>query len=98
MSDHLDDLGYEEVRHRLDRGDYLDPYELKVVKKWLHRQEKEQEFIASCKRATISSALETGRVARRANWIAVLALLISAIGAREHIVALLETILSYLGR
>jgi hypothetical protein len=98
MADDLDDLGYAEVRHRFDRGDYFDPSELKVVKTWLRRQEKEQEFIAACERASISSALEAGRAARRANLIAFLALLISTISTREHIGALVTTIIGFLGR
>lgn len=98
MADDLDDLGYAEVRHRLDRGDYLDPPELKSVKKWLRRQEKEREFIVACERASISSALEAGRTARRANCIALSALLISAISACEHIGALLTSILGYICR
>jgi len=98
MADDLDDLGYAEVQHRFDRGDYIDPSELKVVKKWLRRQEKEQEFIAACERASISSAFEARGSARRANLIAFLALLISAISAREHIGDLVTSILGYLGR
>ena len=98
MADDLDDLGYAEVRRHFDRGDYLDPSELKVVKKWLRRQEKEKEFIAACEHASISSALEARRAARRANLIAFLALLISAISAREHIGALVTSILGYLSR
>lgn len=53
MMDDLDELGYEEIKHRFDRGDYHDPTEIKSVKKWLSNQEKEQEFIASCKRKII---------------------------------------------
>ncbi|MBV5267838.1 MAG: hypothetical protein JZU67_04920 [Burkholderiaceae bacterium] len=97
MMDDLDELGYEEIKHRFDRGDYHDPTELKVVKRWLRKHEKEQEFIASCKRASISSALESGRAARQANLIAFSALLVSVIGARKEIFALIESIRAYSG-
>jgi hypothetical protein len=96
-NDDLDDIEYEEVRHRFDRGDYHDPTELIDVKKWLRRQEKEQKFIAACERASISSALEAGRAARSANLVAFLALLISVISARDQISAFVELIRGYLG-
>ena len=32
MMDDLDELGYEEIKHRFDRGDYHDPTEIKSVK------------------------------------------------------------------
>ena len=97
MTDDLDDFEYEEVRHRFERGDFHDLSEVKIVKKWLRRQEKEREFIVACERASISSAFEAGRAARRANLIAFLALLISVISAREHLGAFAASILGYLG-
>ena len=55
---------------------------------------KEQEFIAACKRASISAALDTQRAARRASIVAFLALLVSVIAAHEPILALIERVLA----
>ena len=95
MMDDLDELGYEEIKHRFDRGDYHDPTEIKSVKKWLRNQEKEQEFIASCKRASISAALDAHRAAWRANLMAFLALFVSFIAAHEPIFTLIERVLGH---
>ena len=96
MMEDFDQLGYEEIKHRFDRGDYHDPTEIKSVRKWLRNQEKEQEFIASCKRASISAALDAQRAARHANLIAFLALLVSVIAAYEPIFALIGRVLGHL--
>ncbi len=91
----LDEIGDTEVRHRFDRGDYHDPEEVKTVKKWLRAKDKERDFLAACERASISSALEASRAARRANLIAFLALIISAISAREQVTAIVGTFLNW---
>ena len=95
--DALDELGYDEIKHRFDRGDYHDPTEQKAVRQWLRNQEKEQEFFASCKRASVSAALDAKRAARRANLIAFLALLATVIAAREDILVLIKQVLGYFG-
>lgn len=95
MMDALDELGYDEVKHRFDRGDYHDLTEQKAVRQWLRNQEKEQQFLASCKRASISAALDAQRTARRANLIAFLALLAAVIAAREDILVLISHALGY---
>lgn len=92
----LEVIGYTEVRHRFDRGDYCDPTEITIVKKWLHAKDKERDFLAECERASISSALVANRSARRATLIAFLALVVSAISARDQILAITEIILKSL--
>jgi hypothetical protein len=89
----LEDVGDTEVRHRFDRGDYRDPEEVKRVKKWLRAKDKERDFLAACERASMLSALEASRAARRANLIAFLALIISAISAREQLTAIVGAFL-----
>ncbi len=96
-NDDLDELGYEEVRHCFDRGDYYDLTELKAVEKWLRGREKEHQFIAACERASVSSALDAKRSARWAILVAFLALVISAINAREQVGALVDSIRGCLG-
>jgi hypothetical protein len=88
----LEEIGDVEVRLRFERGDYLDPAELKTVKKWLQTNVKEREHLAACKRASISSALDATRSARRANVIAILALVISAAAAHDQIDTIVKAI------
>ncbi|MCP5205496.1 MAG: hypothetical protein H6992_15160 [Pseudomonadales bacterium] len=92
----LEEIGCAEVQHRLDRGDYCDHAELKTVTKWLKAKDKEREFRATCERASISSALVANRAARRANIIAFLALVISAVNAQDQILAFIGSILQFL--
>lgn len=89
----LDEIGYADVLHRFERGDYHDPAELKTVKRWMGGKDKERKFLADCERASISAALEANRAARRAGLIAFLALLISIVSAREQIIAFVEVVL-----
>lgn len=91
----LEEIGYAEVLHRFERGDYHDPAELKTVKRWMGGKDKERKFLADCERASISAALEANRAARRAGLIAFLALLISTFSAREQIVAIIEATLRF---
>lgn len=90
----LEEIGYAEIQHRFERGDYHEPDELKAVKKWLRAQVKERQLLAACERASISSALEAAQTARRANFIAILAVAISAIAAQEEIGALFKMVLN----
>lgn len=90
----LDDTGYAEIQHRFERGDYHDPVEFKAVKNWLRTQDKEREHLAACERASISSALEATRAAQRANLVAFLALVVSAISAREEVAAIVRVMLN----
>ena len=94
---HFDEIGHAEVQQCFERGDYNDPKELRAVKKWSEAKNKECEFLVACERASISSALDANKAAQRANLIAVLALVISAISAREQISAVLGTILNIFG-
>lgn len=86
----LEDIGCVEVLHRFGRGDYHDPAELKIVKKWLKGKEKERKFLANCERASISAPLDANRAARRASLIALLALIISTFSARDQVIAFVE--------
>ena len=90
----LDELGDAEVQHRLDRGDFHDSAELAVVTRWLNDAAKERTFLAACQRASTSSALDAGTQARRANWIAAVALAISAIGAYKELNTIFRLLLS----
>ena len=94
----LEAIGYAAARQRFERGDYCDPSELKYVKKWLHTKEKEQEFLAACQRASMSSALNADRAARRSSLIAILVLVISAIGAREQLGLFVRMVWDYFTR
>lgn len=88
----LEEIGEAETRHRFERGDYHDPAELSVVRKWLKCKDKEHKFLADCKRASVSSALDASSAARRANFLAIVAVLISTISAHEQIASLLSAI------
>lgn len=88
----LEEIGEAEIRHRVERGDYHAPAELSTVTKWLQRKDKEHDFLAACKRASVSSALDASRAARRANFIAIVAVVIAAIGAHEPIASLFSAI------
>ncbi len=90
----LEEIGETEIRHRLERGDYHAPAELSAVKKWLQGKDKEREFLAACQRAGISSALDASRAARRANFIAIVAVVIAAIGAHEKIASLFGALIN----
>lgn len=94
----LEDIGYAEVLRRFERGDYPDPAELKVVKKWLKGKKKEQKFLADCERASISAPLYANRAARRANVIALVALIISTFSAREQVIAFVEAVSRFFAR
>lgn len=94
----LDELGYDAVKQRFERGDYIDIVELATVKKWLRSRDKERELLAACERASISSALTAARAARRANLIAFLALVIATIAAREQVIAIASTIFAIFHR
>lgn len=75
----LDELGLAEVQHRFDRGDWADTDEIRSVSYWLGRTKKQEEFLKKCQRASVSSALDTKRLAILANIIALLALIVSVI-------------------
>jgi hypothetical protein len=94
----LDEIGYDEVRHRLNRGDYCDPEELKVVMKWLQGKVRERDFLADCERANLSSALVANNAARRATLIAFLALIISVLSARDQILAFVSELIELLSK
>jgi len=90
----FDVLGYEEVKKRFDRGDFIDASEVNAVKKWLRQEEKERNFYLACQRASISSALDASHAARRANLIAWIALFFSAIAASQQIEILISALFS----
>lgn len=90
----LEEIGEAEIRHRIERGDYHAPSESLAVKKWLRGKDKEREFFAACQRASISSALDASRAARRANLIAIAAFVIAAICAQEKIWSLIGALLN----
>lgn len=99
MSEHvttsdLDALGEAEVRHRLERGDYHDPVEISAVSKWLKKAEKERLFLAECERASRSSALVAEKSAKRANFLAWAALIVSIIAAQDDITCIITALLS----
>jgi hypothetical protein len=94
----LDEIGYDEVQHRLDRGDYCDPEELKVVMKWMQGKVREKEFLAACERASLSSAFVANNAARRATLIAFLALIISVFNARDQILAVVSELIELLSK
>lgn len=77
--DELDVLGFDEVKNRLDRGDWIDQVEIIAVNSWLKKAKNQQDFLQKCKRASMSSALDTKRLAIFANVIAALALVVSII-------------------
>lgn len=92
----FEEIGYDEIRRRVQRGDYHDQVELKAVHKWLRARERERKYLAECERANIASALNASHAARRANLIALLALVISILSARDQVVAVLQALISYL--
>jgi hypothetical protein len=75
--DELEELEGDDLRHRLDRGDYIDPNIIKIVTRLLKKHEKERKFKESCEKASISAALKADKRSFIANIIAFLALLIS---------------------
>jgi hypothetical protein len=93
----FEELGYAETQLRFERGDYCDPAELNSVKQWLQAKDKEQEFIAACQRASMSSALDANRTARLASLIAFFAFVVSVISAREQLGSFVGVILSLFG-
>lgn len=94
MSFDLDNCDYGKIKNKFDRGDYINQKEIKFVKNWLRAQEKEREFIAACERASISAALNASQSAKKANLVALFALLFSVIGAFENLKLLLSQIVS----
>lgn len=87
----LEEIGYAEVLHRFERGDYHAPEELKVVKKWMGGKDKKRKFLTDCERAS-TAALDANGAARWASLITFLALLISIFSAREQVIAFDETV------
>ena len=75
----LDELGLTEVQHRFDRGDWAETDEIRSVSSWLGKAKKQEEFLKKCQRASVSSALDTKRLAILANVVALLALIVSVI-------------------
>lgn len=75
----LDGSTIADVQQRVDRGDWIDQGDLKVVRSWLRRARKEQAFIARCERANMSSALYVKRLAVIGNIIAFLALVVAIV-------------------
>jgi hypothetical protein len=87
----LDEIGEEKVRNRLNRGDFCDPSEVLVVKRWLSHKDKERDFISRCERASLSSALNANNNARTANKIAIIAALFALLANVLAVMALLKT-------
>jgi hypothetical protein len=94
----FEEFGYAEIRHRFDRGDFHDLAELRAVEKWLRAKDKEREFLVACKHASMSSALEATRAARRANLIALFALALAAISAHDQVGVVVGSIMSTFSR
>ena len=89
----LEEMGEAEVRHRFERGDYHDPSDVSSVKRWLLAKDKERAFAAACQRASVSAALNASRAARRANGIAIGAVIIAAVGAHEQVTSIIRAFL-----
>jgi len=89
----IEEIGEAEVRHRFERGDYHDPSDVSLVKRWLGSKDKEREVLAACQRASISASLDASRAARLANHIAIAAVIIAAIGAHEEISSIISALL-----
>lgn len=81
----MESLGEDEVRLRLERGDFVSYWETVRIKSWLRSKKKEREFLSKCKKAEMASAFLAWREARRANTIAAIAVMIAAIAAKEEI-------------
>ena len=75
----LDELGLAEVQHRFDRGDWADTDEICRVSCWLKKAKNQEQFLKKCERASVSSALDTRRLAVLANVVALLALIVAVI-------------------
>lgn len=73
----LEELEESELRHRYDRGDYVDPSEIRLAKKLLNKFEKDRNFKVECENASIAAALNADKRARTSNVIAVIALVVS---------------------
>lgn len=71
------EIGENAIRHRLARGDYIDPIVVSSVEAWLRVKDEERLFDEACERAAKSAALDTKSATRTAN----LALIVSAIAA-----------------
>lgn len=73
----IEDLNEDELRHRFERGDFVSKDDIKLVQRLLKKHENEREFLKSCERASISSALIAQRSSRNANILSGVALVVS---------------------
>lgn len=90
----FENIGEIEMRHRLKRGDYIDPEEIAVVGKWLQSKEREAAFLLKCESASVAAALNASRAASRANFIALLSLVTSILVNHHQIRSFIEMVMS----
>ena len=91
----LENMGEQEVRNSLARGDYIDPSEISLIESWLRERDAEHAFAAACERAAKSAALDnkdfiarTSERAKRAEIIAIIAVITAIISSACAITAL----------
>lgn len=77
----MSQLNETELRHRFERGDFHSESESVVAQRLLRAFEREAEFLAQCERADLSAALDTKKLAKTANQIAIFAAIMAAIAS-----------------
>ena len=97
LTETLDRLEYEDVKHRHERGDFSDPAEIKVVERWLKARLKEQKHMDACVQAAKSAAYDATKLARRSNYYALLAIALSLIAAQDQIVGFVSHLAAAFG-
>ena len=83
----LGNMGEQEVRNSLARGDYIDPSEISLIESWLRERDNEHDFEDACERANKSAALFAQNAARRANIAAIIAAITAIISTACAIVS-----------
>lgn len=102
MSNHvttseLDELGLDMVEKMFARGDFIEgTSSYTLVNKWLKRERRDRDLLIECERASKSAALDASRAAKTSNYIALLALIVAALGSFENIQSTIKTLLKYL--
>lgn len=89
MLSEMESLGETEVRHRVERGDFVSYWETMRIKSWLRRKKRARDFESICKKAEMASAFRAWQEARRANTIATIAVIIAAIAAKDEITSII---------
>ena len=75
----LECLSENELKNRLERGDFVEPSEIIEVNFLLNKYKREREFIEKCERATKSAAYVSQRRSLVANIVSSLAVVISIV-------------------